>query len=143
VRDAERAVAGRAFERILQRLNLANRTQAGQVMGIIDDGDACGVVAPIFEPPQSFHQYGNDITLSDCTDNSTHAFQALVAAHGRSPGSAILIQFSAVRARRSFAVRPLAAKTPIRHRHVNPGRDGMLKYADWPAALKPRRKSHW
>src|SRR5277367_652713 len=58
--DTERAVAGRAVERILQRLNFAKRPQAGQVLGIIDDGDARGVVASILQTPQSFHQDGYD-----------------------------------------------------------------------------------
>jgi hypothetical protein len=91
VRDTERAVAGRALERILERLNLANRPQAGQVMGIIDDGDARGVVPPIFEPAQSFHQDGNDIALGDCSDNSTHALQTLVAARERRPEQVVSI----------------------------------------------------
>ena len=46
----------RTVERILQRLNLADRAQARQVMGIIDDGDAGGVIAPILQPPQPFHE---------------------------------------------------------------------------------------
>src|SRR3984957_14010005 len=80
VRDAERPMARREVERILQRLNLANRAQASQVMGIVHDGDARGVVTPILQPPQSLHEDGNDITLSDCSDDSTHAYQVLVAA---------------------------------------------------------------
>src|SRR6202046_4015683 len=46
VRDAERPMTGGEVERILQRLNLANRAQASQVMGIVHDGDARGVVTP-------------------------------------------------------------------------------------------------
>jgi hypothetical protein len=57
------------------------------VMGIVHDGDARGVVAPILQPPQSLHEDGNYIPLSDRSNDSTHAFQALVAARGRNPGA--------------------------------------------------------
>src|SRR5580692_12754094 len=84
MRDAEGAVARCEVERILQRLNLANRSQAGQVMRIIDDGYTRRVITPILQPPQSFHEDGNDITLSDRPYNSTHTVQALVATRGQS-----------------------------------------------------------
>ena len=80
---------GVCVERILQRLNLADRAQARQVVGAIEDGDAGRVVAPILEPPQSLHQDGNDVPLGDCSDDSAHDYRALVAARGGSPGRAI------------------------------------------------------
>jgi hypothetical protein len=74
--DAERAVARRTIQRILQRLNLAYRSQSGKMMGIIDYGDPSRVVTPILQAPQPLHEDGNDITLSDCSNDSTHTLQA-------------------------------------------------------------------
>jgi hypothetical protein len=89
--DAERAVARRAVESILQRLNLADRAQARQVVGIIDDGDTRRVIAPILEPPESLHENGNDITLSDCSDDSTHVYQTFAVGRRQSPQPSIVI----------------------------------------------------
>jgi hypothetical protein len=37
-----------------------------------NDGDAAGIVAAIFQPPQTFDQHRYDVTLRNRADNSAH-----------------------------------------------------------------------
>ena len=58
--------------RFLQHSDLADGAQAAQVPGGIEDRDAGGVVAAVFEAPQAFDQNGNDVSISDRADDSAH-----------------------------------------------------------------------
>ena len=41
---------------------------------VADDGDACGVVAAIFEPPQPVDEDGHDFLRAEIADDSAHIF---------------------------------------------------------------------
>ncbi len=72
VRDAELAVGRIRVDRVLQHLHLADGAQALEFGGAVQYGDAGGVVAAVFEPAQSLHQDGDDVALSDRSDDSAH-----------------------------------------------------------------------
>ena len=72
------------IELMLNAVNLSlvtfariNGSLDGQVMGIVDDSDAGRIVAAVLQSPQSFHEDRNDVALSNCSNNSTHASRAL------------------------------------------------------------------
>ena len=72
VRDADLAVRGIRFDGVLEHLDLADRAQALELGGAVEHGDAGGVVAAVFEPAQSLHQDGDDVALSDGSDDAAH-----------------------------------------------------------------------
>jgi hypothetical protein len=52
-------------------------TDAAQAMhSVIDYGDTRGIVAAVLELAQALEQDGNDITLSDCTNDSAHVLES-------------------------------------------------------------------
>ena len=72
VRDADLAVRGIRLDGVLEHLDLADRAQALELRGAVEHGDAGGVVATVFEPAQSLHEDGDDVSLSDGSDDSAH-----------------------------------------------------------------------
>src|ERR1700741_728204 len=72
VRDADLAVRRARVDRVLQHLHLADGAQALEPGRAVQDRDAGGVVAAIFEPAQSFHQDRDDVPLSNGSDDAAH-----------------------------------------------------------------------
>ena len=72
MRDAEAAVERRIVEFLFELGHLAHRPAETDRPIVADDGDACRVVAAVFETPQSFDQYRHDVPFRDGTDYSTH-----------------------------------------------------------------------
>ena len=72
VRDADLAVRGVGFDRVLEHLDLADGAQALELGGAVEHGDAGGVVAAVFEAAQPLHQDRDDVALSDGSDDAAH-----------------------------------------------------------------------
>jgi hypothetical protein len=72
VRDADLAVRGIRLDGFLEHLDLADGAQALEFRGAVEHGDAGGVIASVFEPAQSLHEDGDDVALSDGSDDSAH-----------------------------------------------------------------------
>ncbi len=83
VRDADLAVRGIRLDGVLEHLDLADRAQALELGGAVEHGDAGGVVAAVFEPAQSLHQDGDDVALSDGSDDAAHLDSVREASGGR------------------------------------------------------------
>ena len=83
VRDADLAVRGIRLDGFLEHLDLADGAQPLELRGAIQHGDAGGVVATVFEPAQSLHEDGDDVALSDGSDDSAHLDSAHEASGGR------------------------------------------------------------
>ena len=82
VRDAEVAVRRVGVERVLQLPHLADGAQPLDVAGAVQHGDAGGVVAAVFEPPQALDEDRNDVALGDGTNDSAHGRSLLGYAAG-------------------------------------------------------------
>ena len=65
-------VVGSLLQRLVEHLHLADRAQAGELLGAVQNGQARRVVATIFEPPQALHEDGDDIAFGDGSDDSAH-----------------------------------------------------------------------
>ena len=72
VGDAEAAVRRIRVQRILELAHLTDRSQALQLVRAVQHGHARRVVASILQPPQPFDQDGDDVTIGDGADDSTH-----------------------------------------------------------------------
>ena len=72
VRDADLAVRRVRVDRVLQHLHLADGAQALELGRAVQHRDAGGVVAAVFEPAQSLHEDGDDVALSDGSDDAAH-----------------------------------------------------------------------
>jgi hypothetical protein len=71
VGDADLAGDGGRVEGILKHPHLADSAQSRDP-AVVEHREAGRIVAPILQPPQSFHEYGNGVSLCHHTDNSTH-----------------------------------------------------------------------
>ena len=69
--DADRAEQRLALEPLLEIPELALGTPSGQ-MAVLERGDARGIIAAIFEPPQRIDQPRRDRLQSQDSDNSAH-----------------------------------------------------------------------
>jgi len=72
VGDAQLAMDGIGIEALLQRGHLAHGTDALQPSRFVADGDACRVVAAVFQAAQPFHQYRGDVPAANGANDSTH-----------------------------------------------------------------------
>ena len=72
MRDADLAPGRILIDGILQHLDLTDRAQARETVGAIEDCDAGGIIAAVFQPAQTLHEDGDDIALGDRSDDSTH-----------------------------------------------------------------------
>src|SRR5688572_7260005 len=72
VRDAYLAVRRIRLDGVLQDLHLADRAQALQLGGAVQNRDSRRVVPAVFEPSQPLHQDGDHIALSDGSDDAAH-----------------------------------------------------------------------
>ena len=70
MRDAKVAVNPGLIRHLGERSHAPDTAQAMQP--VVDYCDPRGVVAAILELAQAFEQDGNDITLSDCANDSAH-----------------------------------------------------------------------
>ena len=71
VRNTDVALQRAFIERILQRLDFAGTSQAIDVIAITNRNTG-RVVATIFEAAKAVHQYRNDVSFGNRTDDSTH-----------------------------------------------------------------------
>jgi hypothetical protein len=72
VRDAQLSVGGALVERIAQLLHLAHGAQAAHVAAAVQHRDAGRIVAAVFEALQALDQDGDDVAVSDRTDDTAH-----------------------------------------------------------------------
>ncbi len=72
VRDAELAVHRALVERVAQFLHLADGAQPAHLLATVQHGDAGGVVAAVLEALQPLDQDGDDVAVSDRTDDAAH-----------------------------------------------------------------------
>jgi hypothetical protein len=70
VRDAGQAVEVVGLDLGREVRDAGRAARAFEAVAI--HGDAAGVIATIFQPPQPFHEDGDDVAAGDCTDDSTH-----------------------------------------------------------------------
>gem|GEM_PF-3013895 len=70
--DSDVAVDGVSGERGLERVHFAHRAHSSQSTPGRQHRKSGGVVAAVFETPQTFHQDGNGVALRDHTDYSAH-----------------------------------------------------------------------
>src|SRR5476651_1456261 len=61
---------------LFERAHLAYGTQALQMTGIVEHGDAGRVIAAVFQALEPIDQYRNDIAPGDAGDYSAHDFSA-------------------------------------------------------------------
>jgi hypothetical protein len=72
VGDAEAAGERFVVQAGLEFADLAHGADALDVAVVHAHGDTGGVVTAIFQAPQALHQDGDDVALSDGSDNSAH-----------------------------------------------------------------------
>src|SRR5471030_770055 len=89
-------------QRLLERTDLADRSQPLHVAGMVDHRDASRIVAAVLEPLESLDQHRRNVAIGDATDDSTHI--RLVLAAGASA--------------RSWLVRELAGPLPVPDRDL-------------------------
>src|SRR5678815_2759819 len=76
MRDAARRVQGLLVERVLESRHLTDGTPALDLRVAIQHGETGRVVTAILEPPQSFHEHGNDVAFGDGAYDAAHSLSA-------------------------------------------------------------------
>jgi len=74
VADAVRAVDGGLPDYFLKIVKFSRCTPDFHFAVLSDNGDARGIVAAIFQPPQTIQDERNDFLGADISDDSTHCF---------------------------------------------------------------------
>ena len=60
-------------ERLLEHAHLARGAQPPQLVALVDDRDARGVIATVFQPLQAIEQHRHDVAIGDTADNAAHS----------------------------------------------------------------------
>ena len=83
VAEAVNAVDGRLADRFLEIGKLAGCAAEFEVAFVVDNGDAGGVIAAVFEAPEAVDNEGYDFLGSDISDNAAHGWLSLRSGTGR------------------------------------------------------------